>query len=276
MKNKGNAFKQALLTIRKLKPGAKKTAAIDAAAKKFKTSAKTIYRELQKKPSLIGVRDQRSDSGNDRVKISKKELSLFDEKLQAGKTLQQARTEIEAELHIKISNNKLNKISAQLKKKQISDNSNFGSEVKALITKALKVEEIGFDKIVNVAVKFGDKKIIVPFKKNDIEQIRDIAAARVNMSNFASKYKLPLDDNRLLRRQLKYMVSEQIQLAMETASLNDINTLTQIANRLDDTIKNITPDFKLVINLIQRYYNSGADAELIQSLLETIDEELNG
>lgn len=273
MKNKGKAFKETLLKIRKLPSGRKKTEAIEAASKKYGTSIKTIYRELKKKPALIGVRDERSDAGNDRVKITRKELSLFDEKIQQGKTLQQAKAEIEKQLDTKISGNKLNKISTMLKTKKINDSSNYGSEIKAVVSKAWNIDEIGFGKTVNVIIPYNNKKIKAPLTKQDIEQIRDICAARINMTEFANRHKLQLDDNRLLRRMLKYLVAEQIQLAMETSSLASIDTLSLIANRLDDSIKAVTPDFEMVLKLIQAKHNPGITAEELLSDLELISEE---
>jgi len=275
MKFKGNKYKEQLLSIRKLQQGTKRRAAVKAAAEAFGVSAQTIYRELKKKPSLIGVRDERSDAGNDRVKISKKELSLFDEHIQNGKTLQQARELIEKNLNVKISHNKLNKISGLLKSKTVNDNSNYGSAVKTFIARCLKLDEIGFGKTVAVKFNGGDKTLTVQLTKQDIEQINMICASRYNMTAYSEKNKLRVDDNRLLRMQLKYIVAEQIQLAMESGSLAALDSLSLIQGRLDDSVGVISPDFKLALITIQNEFKQAITPEELLSLFEKYSEQIS-
>jgi len=274
MKFKGNDFKKAILEIKKLPNGSKKRAAIMQAAKKYETSDKTIYRELKEKPAKIGMREKRSDAGKDKITIGKKELSLLDELIQAGKTLQQAKPLIEKKLKVKISHSKLNKMSSLLKTRSINDNSNYGSEVKSLISKSLKLDEIGFGKTVPVKFKYSDKVLNVKLTKQDIEQVAMICAARFNMSEFSEKKKLRIDDNRLLRTQLKYIVSEEIQKAMETGSLESLDKLSLIQGRLDDSVGTISPDFELALITIQHEFKDSITPEELLSLFEKYKEEL--
>lgn len=274
MKFKGNKYKEAILKIKKLPNGSKRRALILETAKTFKVSDKQVYREAEKKPALIGLRDKRSDAGKDKTTISKEMLELFDEYIQQGKTMPEAKGLIEKKLNMKISGRSLTKLSSLVKTQKIKNESNYGSEVKAFIMKALKADMIGFGKTVKIPFKHNERTLEVSLTKQDIEHIGMIIAARYNIKQFSEEKKIRVDDNRLLRLQLKAMVSEEIQKAMETGSLESLDKLSLIQGRLDDSVGAITPDFELALIVIQHEFKSAITPEELLSLMEKYKEEV--
>ena len=268
-------FKKHILKVKSMTNGKERSRLINEIAKKYDCSVKTIYREAKKKPGKIGMRKIRADAGRDKVVPKKSELQRIDELIKQDYPLREAVKLCEKETGLKISARKLQKIKKELKTKKLNDKSKFGNKIKALIEKLLNADKIAFDRKIPVRFRYEDDKILkTDLTRSDIDFLLMVIAARYNMTQFAEEKKLRVDDNRLLRMKLKYMLADEIEKLQEDRSIEQFDKISQITARLDDSIKNLSPDFMLSLLVIQSEFKSGMTAEEYLSLLEKYEPQV--
>lgn len=232
-------YKQDLQKVKKIVDHTEKRKAILELCKAWEVSERSLYRDL-KSPNPA-IRKIRSDSGVDRIKASKKELNMFRELVHAGKDLQQAKAIVEKKSKREITQYQVNKISDEIKNMNVPDESSFGESIEKFLQKYFKLDLIAPEK--GVKVKLGKLSFIV-----NMEDVNDIVLILVNAYNRNVKddKKLKLDRNQLVRQKIYHVIEMMLRSAESTQNVKDLEAITRMKKRLDISIQNLNPNFKVV------------------------------
>lgn len=255
----------------------KRTDAIAAASVKFNVPVRTIYHECTKPFSKIGIRKKRKDAGKNRVKITHTETKLFSELIESGFNKSEAKRIIEEKMNKKISDRTKTKIAKKAESEPVkgkdAEVSSFGSEITKFLEKLFKYDKISPNK--KIKVRFT-KNITVHLRKKALKLIFMIIAGEYNMMQFKEKNKLQYDGDILQIEMIKYQLTEQMQIAFENNSLDDINKISLVLSRLKDNIADYSPNFiamKKVINAV--YDKTLTNNGLLSLLTEHLGEDIN-
>ena len=231
-------YKQDLQKLKKLADHAVKSEAVKMLMKTWNVSERTVYRDL-KSPNPA-IRKIRSDSGVDRIKATRKELKMFRELVHAGKDLQQAKAIVEKKSKREITQYQINKISDEMKRMPVPDESSFGESIEKFLQKYFKLDLIAPEN--GVKVKLGTLSFIVTK-----EDVNDIILILINSYNRNCKddKKLKLDRNQLVRAKIYHVIEKMLRSAEDSESVKELEAITRMKKRLDIPIQNFNPNFKV-------------------------------
>jgi len=268
-------YKQDLAKVKKIPGKKEKTVAIEALCKTYEVSRRSVYRDLASPNPL--VRKIRTDSGQDRIKASKKELLMFRELLHAGYAMQEARDIVEKKSKREITQYQINKITNEIKKMDLPEESMFGDNIEKFLKKYFTLQMIAPEKGVKILLKKSDKeKKLVPFilAKEDVEDLILILVNAYNRDNKDNE-KLKLDRNQLVRRKVYQLMEKFLRTAEDSGSIKDLEAITRMKKRLDFEVGNLTPDFK-VLEKVVREINPDIEFDHLYYLVEKFSENNNG
>lgn len=250
MKHKGINFINDIKQLKKMKAASykdskKKKEYIDqllAVAKKHGVNKRTIYRELNKKDSKVGIRKTREDAGKVRNRVTAAEKRIVTELVTAGKSKKDAVKEAEKILNKKISDRKSRKIKPSDKILESDEVKTFFCDTALeFFERLFKYDLMG----VNTGIRTKFKGVDLFLPKEDLHDILLIVTNAYNRKQPDNR-KLKLDRNQLLKSRLFHLLEQQVRIAKESLDLKAAEAVVRMFERLEIEYKNLSPDLKTV------------------------------
>ena len=241
-------------------------------AEYYNVTQRSVENWMQAK--VPGKRKSRSDSGKDRVKVSRKEKKIVGELLSSGTPVAEVKAIAEEKTGGKISDRKLRKIRErveeaekveEVKEVEEVEESNFGDKAKEVFRKIFEMDLIAPDR--GIAMMVSGKKFVIP--KCDLE---DICLILANAYNRGAGVKYRIDRDEMLKRKILHLIEQQVRMA--SADVVDTKTIVQITMMYDKMLEKIEMDanIKCVENICKELKPDITFGEVV-SLIKKYSEE---
>lgn len=244
MKYKGKEFAALIKQLKERRNDKDKTAykkLMKDICKRFDCSDKTIYREMNKRKP--GLRQSRSDAGKSKTFISRKEKLFTKELLTGGAKKTEVKKALAELTGKKSSARKLAKIADAALKMPDKKETNFGKNIKSFLERFFELQYWKEDK--TKAIRLGTFKF-----EMTKDEVNDVILVLTNAYNRTmesiGKPPMKFDRLELMRSKLYNMLAFRLQMAEAEGSIKELESITDIYNKLKIKKVNLPLDFKVL------------------------------
>lgn len=268
MKHKSVQYKNDIIKLKKLKatnPEEYKKQ-LDTVSKKHSISVKTIYRDMNKPDSAIGVRKTRKDAGKFKTTVNEKQEKMVTELVASGKPKQEAKKITEEKTGEKISGRKLKRF-----KPLLAGETLFGEDVKKLFDELLELNLMAPDS--GIKVIFRDTEFLV-----DKETLNSISLDLTNC------YNRQADPNKRMQFDLmQYAKMKQLNdvlymqsIARASADVKSLEACSRMLQRLEIDYGSLDTDLKLILSCFRVLKPDITDDEGITLIKKLAEKKSDG